>query len=98
MTFGSTFGRTFSPTFQPSSQAAANASWWLAGGIAAANCVAAWRAKGAASYAASKVNLTGNAAYDLGEIGGGAVSWSAADLKEWLTELMIREAQQRLVN
>lgn len=61
MTFGSTFGRVFSPTFQPKSQAAAAASgWWLAGGIAAADCVAAYQPKGAASYAASLVDLTGN--------------------------------------
>lgn len=56
MTFGSIFGRTFSPTFQPKSQAVAS-SWWLAGGIAAANCIAAYQPKGAADYAASKVNL-----------------------------------------
>ena len=35
----------------------ADTSWWLAGGISAANCVAAYQAKGAASYVASKVNL-----------------------------------------
>lgn len=57
MTFGSTFGRVFSPTFQPSSQAAVDTNWWLAGGIAAANCIAAYQPKGAASYAASLVNL-----------------------------------------
>jgi hypothetical protein len=36
---------------------AAAVSWWLAGGISAANCVAAYQAKGSSSYAASKVNL-----------------------------------------
>ena len=56
MTFGSTFGRTFSPTFQPSSQAAAT-SWWLAGGISASDCIAAYQPKGAASYAASLINI-----------------------------------------
>jgi len=61
MTFGSVFGRTFSPTFQPSSQATAAAGgWWLSGGIAAANCVAAYQAKGAASYAVSLTDLSGN--------------------------------------
>lgn len=66
MTFGSTFGRTFSPTFQPKSQAAAVASsWWLAGGISAANCIAAYQAKGAASYKASKVNLANPGTNDL---------------------------------
>ena len=79
MTFGSVFGRTFSPTFQPSSQAAAVAGggWWDLNGTIT-SCVGAWQAKGAASYAASKVNLTGNATYDLAEIGGGAVNWDAA--------------------
>ena len=43
-------------------------SWWLAGGIAAANCVAAYQPKGAASYAASKVNLANPGTYDLVKI------------------------------
>jgi len=61
MTFGSVFGRTFSPTFKPHSQAAAAAGgWWLSGGIAAANCVAAYQAKGAASLEASYTDLSGN--------------------------------------
>lgn len=66
MTFGGTFGRVIQRPFGgvPSSAAA---GWWLSGGIAAANCVAAFAAKGAASYAASKVNLTGNAAYDISD-------------------------------
>jgi len=34
--------------------------WWLSGGISAANCIAAYQPKGAASYAASKTDLTGN--------------------------------------
>jgi hypothetical protein len=38
--------------------------WWLSGGIAAANCIAAYQPKGAASLAASYDNLTGNATYD----------------------------------
>lgn len=50
MTFGSTFGRTFSPTFQPKSQAAEVASsWWLAGGIDPANCVAVYNLWGSAN-------------------------------------------------
>jgi len=66
MTFGSVFGRTFSPTFQPSSQAAAVASggWWDLNG-AITSCIAAYQAKGAASYAASKVNLANAGTYDL---------------------------------
>jgi hypothetical protein len=39
--------------------------WYLSGGVAASNCVAAYAAKGAASQAASYDNLTGNASYDL---------------------------------
>jgi hypothetical protein len=42
----------------------AAASWWLAGGVSAANCIAAYQAKGVASYAASKVNLANPGTYD----------------------------------
>jgi hypothetical protein len=38
--------------------------WWLSGGISAANCIAAYQAKGAASYAASLVNLANPSTYD----------------------------------
>jgi len=77
MTFGSVFGRTFSPTFKPHSQAAAAAGgWWLSGGIAAANCVAAYQAKGAASYAASLTDLSGNS-NDATE--GVAPTWDSTD-------------------
>lgn len=78
MTFGSTFGRVFSPTFQPKSQAAATASsWWLAGGIAAANCVAAYQAKGVASLAASYSNLFNPGTNDLTTTS--APTWNAND-------------------
>lgn len=40
-------------------------AWWLAGGIDPANCVCAYRAIGASSYAQSLVNLTGNSTYNL---------------------------------
>ncbi len=65
MTFGSVFGRTFSPTFQPSSQAAASSAstWWDLNGTIT-SCVAAYQPKGAASYAASKVNLANSGTYD----------------------------------
>jgi len=77
MTFGATFGRVFSPTFQPSSQAAAVAGgWWLAGGIAPANCVVAYQPKGAASYSASKVNLANPGTYDANDEGAHAPSWA----------------------
>lgn len=79
MTFGSTFGRVFSPTFQPKSQAAATASsWWLAGGIAAANCIAAYQPKGAASYAASKVNLANPGTHDAAD-GSTYPTWDFTD-------------------
>ena len=76
MTFSPTFGRLFSPTFQPNSIKKADTSWWLSGGIAAANCVAAYQPKGAASYAASLVNLTGNATYDA--TGYNTPTWDAS--------------------
>ncbi len=41
--------------------------WWLAGGIPAENCIAAYQPKGAASYAASKVNLANPGTYDAYE-------------------------------
>jgi hypothetical protein len=36
---------------------AAATSWWLAGGISASDCIAAYQPKGAASYAASLINI-----------------------------------------
>lgn len=45
--------------------AKAAAPWYLAGGIAAANCVGAWQGKGVASLAESKVNLVTPGTYDL---------------------------------
>ena len=59
MTFASSFGRVLSPTFQPKSQAVGG-KWWLAGNINPANCVAAYQPKGAASYAASLIDLSGS--------------------------------------
>lgn len=65
MTFGSTFGRVLSPTFQPKSQAVASSAstWWDLNGTLT-SCVAAYQPKGAASYAASKVNLANPGTYD----------------------------------
>lgn len=51
--------------------------WYLAGGIAVASCVAAYKAKGAASQVASYVNLTGNATYNLTT--GGSPDWDAVN-------------------
>lgn len=42
-------------------------SWWLAGGISAANCVAAYQAKGAADYATSKINLANPGTYNCAD-------------------------------
>ena len=54
-----------------------SSNWWEAGG--ATGCVAAYAAKGAASYTASKINLANPGTYDLVEVGTGTdVSWSAA--------------------
>lgn len=43
---------------------AAPIPWYLSGGVSAANCVAAYQPKGAASYAASKINLAKPGTYD----------------------------------
>ena len=64
-------------TLSPLGRATAVASsWWLSGGISAANCVGAYQAKGAASYAASKVNLANPGAYTLADPA--PPSWDAA--------------------
>lgn len=49
--------------------------WYLAGGISAANCVAAYQPKGAASLAASYVNLVSPGTYDAAP--GVAPTWAA---------------------
>lgn len=49
--------------------------WWLAGGILPANALAAYQPKGAASYAASKVNLANPGTNNAAE--GIAPPWSA---------------------
>ena len=57
MTFGAVFPRVMRPTFGPGlAGAAAAANWWEAGGVTAANCIAAYTPKGAASLAASYDN------------------------------------------
>lgn len=52
-------------------------SWWLAGGVSAANCVAAYAPKGAASLAASYTNLANPGTYNAAP--GVAPTWSATD-------------------
>lgn len=49
--------------------------WWLSGGISAANCIAAYQPKGAASYAASKTNLANPGTYTAAP--GRDCSWDA---------------------
>jgi hypothetical protein len=49
--------------------------WWLAGGIPREACVAAYQPIGARDYAASKVNLTGNTAYNAVD-GAAFPTWS----------------------
>jgi hypothetical protein len=78
MTFGSTFGRVISPTFQPKSQAAAGGGWWDLNGTLT-SCVAAYQAKGAASQAASYVNLANAGTYDLSA--GGSPTWDSGGWK-----------------
>lgn len=53
------------------------APWYLKGGVASANCIAAYKAKGAASYAASKINLANPGTYDAAD-GAAFPSWAAA--------------------
>ena len=74
MTFGSTFGRTFSPTFQPKSQAKKGGGWWNLDGTLT-SCILAYQAKGVASLAASKVDLSGNG-YNID--GGSDPSWNTS--------------------
>ena len=56
---------------------AANVPWWLTGGISSTDCVAAYQPKGAADYAASKVNLANPGTYNATE--GVEPDWSAAN-------------------
>lgn len=51
--------------------------WWLAGGVDPGDCIAAYQPKGAASYAASKVNLANPGTYNVTP--GSDPSWSAAN-------------------
>jgi len=69
MTFSPSFGRIFSPSFKPNSLADAVVAggWWLSGGISAADCLIAYQPKGAADYAASKVNLANPGTYNATE-------------------------------
>ncbi|MEI6327367.1 MAG: prepilin-type N-terminal cleavage/methylation domain-containing protein [Candidatus Roizmanbacteria bacterium] len=50
-------------------------NWWLAGGVNPVNAVGVYQAKGAADYAASKVNLANPGTYDLTD--GVAPTWAS---------------------
>lgn len=52
--------------------------WYLAGGVSAANCIAAYQPIGAADYAASKVNLANPGTYDLIPLNGN-VDWDSTN-------------------
>lgn len=52
--------------------------WYLAGGVSQANCVAAYRAQGASSLAASRVNLANPGTYNLVELSG-TMTWDATN-------------------
>lgn len=75
MTFGAVFPRVMRPAFGPGLAASAAASWWLAGG--ATGAVAVYQPKGAASLAASYVNLANPGTYDAAP--GVAPTWDATN-------------------
>lgn len=51
--------------------------WWLAGGVNASDCLAAYQSIGADSYVASKVNLANPGTYDIAD-GASYPTWNAA--------------------
>lgn len=57
--------------------ATAEIPWYLSGGIAEANCIAAYQPKGAADYAASKINIANPGTYDAYE--GVAPPWDVTN-------------------
>lgn len=73
---------------------AAATPWYLAGGVSAADCVAAYQPKGAADYAASKVNLANPGTYNADDEDTHAPSfasgtgWTGGDGKYLLTGLV----------
>jgi hypothetical protein len=75
MTFDAPFRRTFRPPFG-TALSTAN-PWWLSGGIAAANCIAAYQPKGAADLAASYINLANPGTYNAAP--GVAPTWDAVN-------------------
>jgi hypothetical protein len=68
--------------------------WYLAGGIPEANCIGAYQAIGAASYAASKVNLANPGTYDLTDPAGdvafaAATGWEGGSSKYFDTGIVL---------
>ena len=76
----------------------ADTSWWLAGGISAENCVAAYQAKGAADYAASLVNLanpgTYNAANGNSPTFNTAIGWTFDGVNDYLVTGIVPASDQ----
>jgi hypothetical protein len=70
--------------------------WYLSGGITSSNCIGAWAAKGAASQAASYINLANPGTYDLG-VGSAptwntATGWTSVDGTKYLTTGIVDNA------
>jgi hypothetical protein len=65
------------------------AAWWLSGGIAAGNCIAAYQPKGAADLATSYVNLANPGTYDastgVAPTFNSATGWTFDGSTQWLT-------------
>lgn len=82
--------------WQPSMAAAS--SWWLSGGISAANCVAAYAPKGSASLAASYTNLanpgTYNAAPGVAPTFNTATGWTFNGSTQYLTTGIVPSGDQ----
>ena len=76
MTFGAVFPRVLRPVFGPGLAAvAAAANWWETGG--ATSAVAVYQPKGAASLAASYINLANPGTYDAAP--GSAPTWDTTN-------------------
>lgn len=70
-------GFGFSLTDQNKITAAVVTPWYLSGGVDPSDCIAAYQAKGAESYAASKVNLANPGIHDLTD--NNTVPWDSTD-------------------
>ena len=86
---------------------AAPIPWYLSGGISAENCIAAYQPKGAASFAASKINIANPGTHDLTDgvaqvTFDTAVGWTSTNANTYLvtdispdsnTSLIVRYSQ-----